>query len=379
MRVLFTGPGAAGHVFPMVPTAQALRAAGHQVLFAGASPIDVLRGTGLPVADVGDGSTVLDGFRRAAELEPGWGEPQYVAEGRSHEESIRLAVLGFAEHGRSAVPGLLRLAEAWRPDLLVHAAFQAAGPVVAAALGIPSVVHNFGVMPTLEVVDRMAGHLGDLYEAHGLPVGPGRRTVLDVVPAVLGGSGGGLRVRYVPYNGAGEVPPDLAGRSGRRRIAVTLGTVLTEVDGVRAITGLVRQAARVDADFLLAVGGADLGALGELPDNVRPLPWVPLAELLDASDAIVHHGGSGTMLTAAVAGVPQLLLPQGADHFTNADAAETLGFALRSTGEGVDAELLERLLTDEGLQKAATTVRAQIAELPTPAELVAELEAVVRR
>ncbi|GAA5015086.1 hypothetical protein GCM10025734_63270 [Kitasatospora paranensis] len=234
-------------------------------------------------------------------------------------------------------------------------------------------VHNFGVMSGLSMADRLAGALTEDYRAGGL-AGPGPRSVVDVVPASLGGDGTGWRVRYVPYNGGGTVPAELALPGPRRRVAVTLGTVLTDWDGVRAITRVIEQAARVDADFLLAVGDADLAPLGTLPANVRPLPWVPLAQLLESADAVVHHGGSGTMLTAAAVGIPQLILPQGADHFTNADASTALGFALRAEDTAVDTELLDALLDDDRLRKSAAAVRAEITALPSPAELVPRLE-----
>lgn len=370
MRILFTGPASVGHLFPMVPTAQALQAAGHQVLFAGSAPLDQMRQAGLPTVEIGDGSTLTDAFRHASR---GAG-PQFLTDGRSMEETERLASAGFAEHSRVTIDDLLGIAAAWRPDLIVHAAFQGAAPLVSAALGIPAVVHNFGVMSGLGMVERLAGLLEDEYRARGV-AGPATRTVLDVVPAALGGDGTGWRVRYVPYNGGGTVPRDLVARGPRPRIAVTLGTVVTAFAGVDPVTRVIAEAASVDAEFLLAVGDTDLSPLGTLPDNVRALPWVPLAQLLDTADAIVHHGGAGTMLTAAALGVPQLILPQGADHFINADAATGLGFALRSTGAGVDADLLGRLLTDEVLRKAAAATRAEITALPSPTDLVASFEA----
>ncbi|MFD9126303.1 protein IroB, partial [Kitasatospora sp. NPDC059571] len=301
MRVLFTGPGAAGHVFPMIPTAQALRSAGHDVLLAGRQPIGILRATGLPAVEVGDGSVLRDAFESAAAAsDTGAG---YVSASRTEEETLRLAVLGFADHGRRALDGLRTLAADWRPDAVVHAAFDAAAPLVAAELGVPAVVHNFGVMSGLSMADRLAGALGEDYRARGL-AGPGPRSVLDVVPASLGGDGSGWRVRYVPYNGGGTVPADLVARGGRRRIAVTLGTVLTDWDGVRAITRVVEQAAGLDADVLLAVGDADLAPLGTLPANVRALPWVPLAQLLESADARGGPGGARRRRAPRAAGAP---------------------------------------------------------------------------
>ncbi|WP_301184624.1 nucleotide disphospho-sugar-binding domain-containing protein, partial [Streptomyces sp. NL15-2K] len=113
----------------------------------------------------------------------------------------------------------------------------------------------------------------------------------------------------------------------------------------------------------------------ELPPNVRPLSdWVPLAQLLAGCDAVVHHGGAGTMMAAAAVGIPQLFLPSGADHFTNAAAAVAQGFALRAEPQMVDGDLLDTLLNDDSLRKAALAMRDEIAALPSPAGLVGDIE-----
>ncbi|WP_405453295.1 nucleotide disphospho-sugar-binding domain-containing protein [Streptomyces erythrochromogenes] len=369
MRVLFTGPASAGHLFPMIPTAQALRAAGHEVLFAGSQPLHQLRQAGFPVVEIGDGRTIRDVFEQSTGE-----EVRYVTTDLTTDQILDRAANGFALLSRPTVDGLLDVAESWGADLLVYDSFQASAPLVAAKLKIPSVIQNFGVTSGHDMVDRLAANFTEAYETYGVP-GPAEPTALNIVPASLGGDPDGLRMRYLPYNGGGFVPRELLRRGTRPRVAVTLGTVLTEMDGVRAIVRLIEAAASVDAEFLLAVGDADLAPLGTLPDNVRPLPWVPLAELLTTSDALIHHGGSGTLLTALQAGLPQLLLPQGADHFANTDALTATGAALRSTSDGVDAALLTRLTVDPELREAAERLRTENAALPTPAETVPALEA----
>ncbi|WP_030232882.1 nucleotide disphospho-sugar-binding domain-containing protein [Streptomyces sp. NRRL S-350] len=366
MRILFTGPAAAGHLFPMVPTAQALRAAGHEILFACGQPLDQLRSAGFPIVEIGDGRGIREMFEERL-----GGKVEYVDQNRSQEEIFDTAAAIFAHASRPAVDDLLEAATAWGADLLVYDSFHAAPPLVAARLKIPAVVHNFGVSAGLPMADLLASHFTDVYEQHGL-AGPARATALNVGP--LGGDPEGLPMRYVPYNGGGVVPSEFLRPADRPRIVVTLGTVLAELDGVRAVVRLVEAAAEVDAEFLLAVGGADLAPLGTLPANVRGLPWVPLNELLGRADALVHHGGSGTMLTALQAGLPQLLLPQGADHFINADALTATGAALRSASDSVDTRLLDRLVTDPALRTAAHRLRADNAALPTPAALVPTLE-----
>ncbi|SOB83025.1 nucleotide disphospho-sugar-binding domain-containing protein [Streptomyces sp. 1331.2] len=367
MRILFAGPAAAGHLFPMVPTAQALRAVGHEVLFASGQPLDQLRSAGFPVVEIGDGRSLREIF-----AEHLGGEIAYVNRDKTQEEIFDMAAGLFAHASRPDVDGLLAAATGWGADLIVHDSFHAAPPVVAALLKIPSVVHNFGVTPGLDMAKLIASHFTDVYEQHGL-TGPAGATALNLGP--LGGDPDGLPMRYIPYNGGGIVPTEFLHPADRPRIVVTLGTVLAEIDGVRAVVRLVESAAEVDADFLLAVGGADLAPLGTLPANVRGLPWVPLNELLSRADALVHHGGSGTMLTALQAGLPQLLLPQGADHFINADALTATGAALRSASEDVDTALLDRLITDADLRAAAHRLRTDNAALPTPTAVVPTLEA----
>ena len=373
MRVLFTGPASAGHLFPMIPTAQALRAVGHEVLFASSRPLDRLRESGFPIVEIGDGRDIREVFEQSTD-----DEVRYVAPELTSEQILDRAAHVFALVSRPTVDGLLEAADGWGADLLVHDSFQAAAPLVAAKLKIPSVIQNFGVTSGLDMVRRIASHFTEAYETYGV-AGPAEATALDIIPPSLGGDEGSLRLRYLPYNGGGTVPAELLRRGERPRIVVTLGTVLTEMDGVNAIVRLTEAAASVDADFLLAVGDADLSPLGTLPDNVRPLPWVPLAELLTAADALVHHGGSGPMLTALQAGFPKLVLPRGADHFINADALTATGAALRSTAEGVDATLLTRLVTDPALAEAAARLRAENNALPTPAETVPALEALAAR
>ncbi|MER8187922.1 nucleotide disphospho-sugar-binding domain-containing protein [Kitasatospora sp. NPDC094015] len=369
MRILFTGPAAPSHLFPMVPTAQALRAAGHEVLFASPQPVEQLREAGFPIVEIGDGGSLRDSFAAVSDEETRYARPDL-----DQDQILDLAAAAFAHASRATVDDLLAVAGDWGADLLVHDSCLASAQLVAAKLKIPAALQNFGLTSGLDLAARLADHFTDLYEAHGV-AGPAATTPLNIVPASLGGDPGGLRMRYLPYNGGGVVPAELLRRGDRPRVAVTLGTVITQLDGVHAITRLIEAASSVDAEFLLAVGDADLTHLGTLPANVRPLPWVPLAELLRVCDAVVHHGGSGSTLTGLQAGVPQLLLPQGADNFAVADALTATGAALRSASEGVDAPLLTRLVSDPALREGAARLRAENDALPTPAAMVPAIEA----
>jgi hypothetical protein len=86
------------------------------------------------------------------------------------------------------------------------------------------------------------------------------------------------------------------------------------------------------------------------PDNVHIERFVAQSEVLPLVDLIVHHGGTGTVLGALQAGLPQLLLPQGADQFINAEILITAGAVRALTNEaqqpGAIGEAVQALLGD---------------------------------
>ena len=94
-------------------------------------------------------------------------------------------------------------------------------------------------------------------------------------------------------------------------------------------------------------------------------------------DLIVHHGGTGTVLAALEAGLPQVILPQGADQPFNADLIARSGAGRRQANDdyapGSIAALVEPLLGDCPERATAVRIAAEIAAMPAPAEVVPEL------
>jgi UDP:flavonoid glycosyltransferase YjiC (YdhE family) len=64
-----------------------------------------------------------------------------------------------------------------------------------------------------------------------------------------------------------------------------------------------------------------------LPDSVRRFSYLPFSKLMPHVDAVIHHGGRGTLSCAIAAGVPQLVLAMGADRPDNAARLQSLGVA----------------------------------------------------
>jgi UDP:flavonoid glycosyltransferase YjiC (YdhE family) len=164
-------------------------------------------------------------------------------------------------------------------------------------------------------------------------------------------------------------------------VYVTFGTERTAADAPwPALVGAIGDR---EVDALVTTGPhADAGRFGRLPGNVRVERHVPQDQVLGRVAAVVSHAGAGTMLGAAGAGVPQVVVPLFADQWDNADAIASAGAAiLCEVGERTAASLgaaLDRVLAEEGWRTAAAAVARDLSVMPTAADHVPGLEAAVR-
>ncbi|MBP2474497.1 UDP:flavonoid glycosyltransferase YjiC (YdhE family) [Crossiella equi] len=363
MRILCTSSPGLGHLFPMVSTLWALRAAGHEVVVATSSGgARAAAAAGLPVLEAAPGADWAAEIDRAAAATPHTPQP-----GR-HPGNVHLGASMFATGADLMVERTLAFARSFRPDLVVHEQCDATGPAVAAALGVPLVVHGLGFHPALDFYELIVAA-----RARQLPVAAPALTV-DLAPPSLNGGLVGVPVRAVPYQGGAVLPDWLLTPPEHPRVVATLGTVFADFLGLAPWRAILAAAAELDVELVLA--GAPEG-LGELPANVRSVGYLPLSALLATSSAVVHHAGSGSTLAALAAGVPQLLWPQGADQFFNTDQLVARGAALTAEDGGVTAEHLHRVLRDERLAAVAAEVRVELHAMPSPAELVPQLAKLV--
>jgi UDP:flavonoid glycosyltransferase YjiC (YdhE family) len=83
------------------------------------------------------------------------------------------------------------------------------------------------------------------------------------------------------------------------------------------------------------------------------------------------------VLGALEVGLPQLLLPQGADQFVNAEILTAVGAvrALPNDAQqpGAIGEAVQALIGDSPERRAATRLREEIASMPAPSDVVAAL------
>ncbi|MEU4744473.1 glycosyltransferase [Actinosynnema sp. NPDC023658] len=334
MRVLFAGLASVGHTYPMIPLAVAARNAGHEVHFA--------------VGEEVHGPLAANGLR-----------------------PFRPADTFYEMYAEDLEPDLARL----RPDLVVHGWGVPGAAVAAHRAGVPGVWHGFGrLFPDgigLEPPTRNA-------DAPGLPH-------LDICPPSLQDKAflaeqDRIELRPVAYSEPGALPAAAGRRTSTPLVYLTLGTAF----GTAELLGtVIKGLAALDARVVVATGRVRPEELGDVPDNVSVHRWVSQAELLPHVDVVVHHGGSGTTLGALACGVPQVILPQGADQFANADAVAAAGAGLRLLPDEVSAEAVaDHVRTasrDSGHRDAARAVAEEISRMPSPDEVARRLPELVDR
>ncbi len=377
MRVLYAISPGLDHLYPAMGLAWAFRTAGHEVMVAttGASTEAAVR-AGLPVRDVSPGADFSDIFPRtasSAERARAMRERGLAVARTLQTPDVILEK--FARVTEVMAEGTLRFAESWRPDLIVYSRLQGTGLLTAAALGVPLVEHGFSFLREGAMPRRFLPHLAPVFERFGVPAELPSITSLHFAPPhMMHGEGEGWTMRFVPYHGGWVLPDWVAGPRHRPRIVVTLGTTVPHVAGTGSLASVLAAARTVDAEFVLALGDdPDLAALGPLGDNVRVVGWTPLSTLLGFSDAIVHHGGAGTTLASAHAGVVQLAMPHGADNWVNAAMVERCGIGLNLEADQVDADVLRALVSDETLRKGAAATARELAAGPGPDQIVPRL------
>lgn len=373
MRVLFTCTPASGHLRVMVPTAWALRAAGHACAVAARPNLTLTTtGAGLIALEVGAAHDLLAGLRAA--LPPGttvtqmWGTFADVAVGAAHE---------YAELASEVAGAVTAAARDWGADLVVHEPLEFAGPVAAAELGIPAVRHRWSA-------DTFAGGFDAEARRVLAPEGlPPPAMIIDPGPPELhlADAPRGTPVRFVPYNGAAAAPAWTLAPPSRPRVCVSLGTECLALGGAPALRAVLRALDGRAAEIVVAINGRDRDLVGPVPSGTRVVEMVPLHLFLGTCDVLVHHGGAGSALTAAALGVPQLVLPQLVDQFDIGDRVAAAGAGHTVPDPAVQRDpaalggLLDALLGDTTHAKAARALAAANRELPSPAELVPALTA----
>lgn len=337
MKVLITSVPGFGHLCPVIPLAQALQIAGHDVAIATSAAMQPL------LADAGV-SLLPSG--------PYWLESDF-----SHTLANSQSVPGYrndlSEHlEKTVTPKLLDdvLAHTteWTPDVIMSNDFEISGRIAAEKLQIPFVLMSSG--PRLPQMLRRQWH-GPLFlkarALAGLPATdpleyslrwlhlcftPEWYAFKSSTPYQVENLEYGIRPAVFDAFGQWKLNRSPVVRQPGLNIICTLGTVFDKDARIleRIIGGVQELEAHVWITQNIGAPGLDSASL---PGNVHILSGTQLSAQMRFMDICISHGGTSTLTTAMINGVRNLIIPQGADQIINAIACtqHRLAMSLMST------------------------------------------------
>jgi UDP:flavonoid glycosyltransferase YjiC (YdhE family) len=371
---------------PLIPVAQALEDAGHEVAFcSSASFRPEVEAFGFTHFDAG-----LDWV--TSDLSTWTAFPPMPAPPDPAFPSFVVTV--FADiTTRAMVPDVLAIAEEWRPDLIVREVMEWSGSIVAELLDIPHVSVGGNAYSGIDspAVNYFPGNRWFAAEPYarnraalGLPPDPGmenpfrylhmcfmpKRWDRPELPAPTQTE----YFRHTNIERPGDTLPDWVSElPDRPTVYAALGTIAHAMPGIfeMILEGLREE----DVNLVLAVG-QDPSAFGAQPTNVRIERHVAQTKLLPHCDLFISHGGFNSVKEALSFGVPLVVLPIMSDEPYSAERCEALGVG-RAVGPaeraaGAIRDAVRAVLADASYRTRAMELQTEMLALPGQAR-IAEL------
>ncbi|WP_329008132.1 glycosyltransferase [Micromonospora rifamycinica] len=362
-RFLFVVLPVVSHLNAPLAIAQALQAAGHEVAWCG--PRSDLR----PL--IGPDATLYPTGKRYYRLDGESG----MASVRSLWEGHVLPVNRFIRDAAD------RAVADYRPDVAVVDQYALAGALAAHRHGVPWATFCVGTLeltpPTWEMpefTDWVRAQLPRVWAMTDLP--PDETIDLRFSPYLV------IGLTSTALTGATPLPercvltgpalghrPDAPGFAwdawdpARRHVLVTVGTMAEHL--ARDFYQRMMAATVPLADRVQVVLTAPPDLVPDPPAHVLVAPRVPVLELMPRLDALVSHGGLGTVSEALAHGVPVIVAPIRHDHPAVARQVVDAGAGIEvSFGSATPAELtaaLTALLDEPGYRAQARRVGASFA------------------
>ncbi|WP_328425322.1 hypothetical protein OG470_16720 [Micromonospora sp. NBC_00389] len=161
----------------------------------------------------------------------------------------------------------------------------------------------------------------------------------------------------------------------------SMGTVFGA--GPQLLRSFVEALAPLGGTVIVSTGQTDPAALGPLPANVIAQRSVPQPEVLARAALFITHGGVNSVNEALYAGVPMLVVPQGADQLMVASRIVELDAGLSIRTEDVNVEvvraLAQRLLDEPRFRAAARTLQVAQRQAGGSSRAADELERYVQQ
>ncbi|MEU5553666.1 activator-dependent family glycosyltransferase [Micromonospora sp. NPDC047793] len=417
MRVLFTTYPEKAHLLMMVPLAWALRTAGHEVQVA-VQPhfVDHVTQAGLTAVPIGserdlwqlmstDDRWISSGIN-------GMPIPYDTADWRPETVTMSYLRDGYETqverwHQVSTTPmlrGLVNYCRQWKPDLVIWEPLTYAGPIAAEACGAAHARLVFGIdslaitrehflrlhaqeqPPGSDPLAEMLTRYGERYGVRYSETLATGQFTFTLLPSALHSGAAGLKyepLRFVPYGGPAVIPKWLWTRPEKPRVAFTMGISHAQLGMMYSMElhDVFKELSRLDIEVVATVPEAAQRELEWVPDNVRMVPYVPLAALVPTCAVVVHHGGFGTLATTALHGVPQIVVPWDDDGPALAQRVAAVGAGFAIHASQADGTMLRQRITrifdEDALTVGTAALREEMLGMPSPTEVADQIEAIV--
>jgi MGT family glycosyltransferase len=401
--LVYTSPSR-GHLYPLVPTLEALRAGGHELsvrTFArGAEMLDALGFDARPV-DVRAESIENDDWRARTPI---------GAQRRDVAAYVKRAPYEVAEvrAALDATDALLVDCTAWGAAIAAEAsglpwAMFGHFPLPIASRDAPP--YGLGLAPRADALGRIRDAvmrravlaplerlvvppLNDLRKREGLrPLTDATDFFARVAPLVLYYTAEPFEyprrdwpssVRLVGpgiWDPPAE-PPAWLDAVDRPLVLVTCSSEFQD-DGKLARAGL--ELAGGEYKLVVTTAGVDPAQL-EVPPGARVHRFLPHRPLLERAACVVCHGGMGITQKALAAGVPVCAVPFGRDQFEVARRVEVAGAGVRLAAGRLSGRRLRHAVAEAIARAAgAQAIAAAFRAAPGPFGAAKELESLIAR
>ena len=179
------------------------------------------------------------------------------------------------------------------------------------------------------------------------------------------------------YRAPGELPQIVHEPRERPLIYVGMGSS----GSADILVQVLRQLSAAPVDVLVG-GGVQLSDTSKLGSNIHFAGTIPAHLLAGHIDASITHGGEGTVQTACLAGVPFAGIAMQAEQSWNIEECVRYGNALRFTKNDVRRgnmrDILDRLLSDEGMRARARQLGEAMRTMDGAALAVEKIEDYLR-
>lgn len=397
-RFLFCTTPGYGHFHPLVPVAQALQAAGHEVAFAARGFVKGrIEQAGFRFFEMGSDRDLDPEYQAWA--------PQRARLPECLESELIIYPKLFAGiTPRLNLPKLVEAAKAFQPDVFVREGAEYAAVMAAEILGVPhaTVAYTSALkgMPIFE--QHAAARLDPIRAAWGLPPDPDlealyRNLYLAFAPPsfALQSLGSDFRAAEIPAtthfirpnffdtSGTETLPDWMDDLPTQPTVYATMGTEVNNIPEFypSVLQTLIAGLRDLPVNLIATLGrDRDPADFGVQMPNVHIERYIPQSLLLRRCDLMVMHGGSNSLLAALDVGLPLVVAPLIADQFFNAHVTEHVGLGKvvrldQLTPANVRAAA-EEVLAHPRYREKANQLKNEIHALPPIAyalELLVEL------